>query len=102
MKYLMKSTNFWIIIGTDCLLVCAAYVLTNIKKYPGKIVGSGSWTYCSKQEWRAFRGRPFFMITQGKIWCVFALPKKTRSWRKPAGRLKDLAEGQMPTKKMDI
>ncbi len=36
MKYLMKNSGFWIIIGTDCLLVCAAYVLTNIKKIPGK------------------------------------------------------------------
>jgi hypothetical protein len=42
MKYLLKNRNFWIIIGTDCLLVCAAYVLANIKKYPGKIVRSGS------------------------------------------------------------
>jgi FlaA1/EpsC-like NDP-sugar epimerase len=37
MKSLLKNRNFWIIIGTDCLLVCAAYVLAYLIRFEGDI-----------------------------------------------------------------
>jgi FlaA1/EpsC-like NDP-sugar epimerase len=37
MKYLLKNRNFWIIIGTDCLLVCAAYVLAYLIRFEADI-----------------------------------------------------------------
>jgi FlaA1/EpsC-like NDP-sugar epimerase len=37
MKHLVKNRNFWIIIGTDCLLVCAAYVLAYVIRFEADI-----------------------------------------------------------------
>lgn len=37
MKHLVKNKNFWIIIGTDCLLVCAAYTLAYLIRFEADI-----------------------------------------------------------------
>ncbi len=37
MRYLLRNRNFWIIIGTDCFLVCASYVLAYLIRFEADI-----------------------------------------------------------------